>query len=136
MSSIDLSTKMKNFTMIPDKLTRTRPVDGKRHKGRGTQMHIMAYLVRAFGYPNMERWDDLTIAQIASQCGYSRKTASRTFNRIVNNWVKEFMVDVMMSYDEDLDLDGLYGYLKRIQRQAKSRVPKPKRLKLVSRCVP
>lgn len=100
-------------------------------------MHILAYLVRAFGYPNGRRWDDLTIQQIATVCGYTRKTVSRHFNDIVDNWVEgQFMVDVMMSYGPELDIDGLYGYLKRIQRQAKRWVPKTKKtLKLVPRRV-
>jgi hypothetical protein len=127
---------MKNpyaFTMHPDMLFKI-PCGGKRHAGQRDRMLVLAYLVRAFGYPDMHQWKDLTIQQIAGTLGMSRWTASDHFNQIVDHWLDGgYMVHVEGVWGGKVDIVQFYQYIKKLQDCAKTRVPKrsPKGLRLV-----
>jgi hypothetical protein len=107
---------MKSFTMIPDGLT---------VKGGVARRDLIAYLIRAFGHPGGQRWNDLTIEQMSKFVCLSRRNASRHFNYIVDNWVDEFLprVEIVDDY-RGMDYRGFYQFLLATQRRAKFKVPR------------
>jgi hypothetical protein len=117
---------MKSFTMIPDKLM-TLTLPGCKGSKPVVRRIIVAYLIRAYGFPKLERWDDLTIQQISKWARLTRWNASKHFNYIVDNWVDEFLPIVEWVEDyRGLDFPGFYRFLQDTQRRAKSNVPKPR----------
>jgi hypothetical protein len=122
---------MKNFTMIPDALRRSRRGGGLV---RLAQLDIVAYLIRAY----QMGWDDLTIQQIAFDHGLNRKTAGRHFNHIVDTWIYQKdgtagfirFVEFIEDY-RGLDFPRFYQWLLATQKRAKSNIPKTPHLSYV-----
>jgi hypothetical protein len=111
---------MKSFTMIPDGLE----VRGGGMNSAARKL-IIAYLIRAFGFPGGQRWNDLTITQISKFVGLDHKNTSRHFNYIVDNWVDDFlpMVETVEDY-RGMNYPGFYQFILATQRRAKTKVPK------------